>query len=75
MAVQPGDFEYVGVLKDILANGWATAALLAGLCVYFYRDAQGVRKELQVNLKEQNDLAKRVTSVMERLESKAERRL
>jgi hypothetical protein len=72
--MHPDDLTYVTVLKDILANGWATAALLAGLCVYFYRDAQNVRKELQTNLKEQNDLAKRVTSVMERLEAKAERR-
>jgi hypothetical protein len=72
--VQGQDFGYIETLKGIFQNGWEFAALMAGLVVYFYRDAQAVRKELQQNLKEQNDLAKRVTDVMERLESKAERR-
>jgi predicted nuclease with TOPRIM domain len=77
-AAQLGIAEQIG---KALSNGWVACGLSVLVAIFFYRKAEKLqekydllREKFEGSLRDQNDLAKQVTNVMERLEAKAERR-
>lgn len=76
--------EELGIAEQIgkaLSNGWVACGLAVLAAIFFYRKSEKLtekydllREKFEGALRDQNDLAKQVTAVMERLEAKAERR-